>query len=854
MIKRDPNCTRCPLHASAQHVCLIPPDLRRHDVFIVGEAPGQREDDSGVPFVGVTGQLLRDALKELKIRGVITNAVLCRPPDNRTPTKREIKACRFWMAQQLDHVKPEYILCLGNVAMQSLLNITGIKKQRGRVIERDGVIYFCTYHPAFISRDESYRPVWMNDLKRFKEIIDNHGPKEDTDINPIIVNDLKSYGHMIDDLSKGGVVSYDIETNGLYPWKGRITTLGFGTRTAQYIIPWDHPESVWRRLHPGGLDTVAWSLRRTVRNCYIVAQNGKFDCLWMKVKHNVHWKTDFDTLLAHHIINENSLHDLEYLAQFYYGVPAYDIDLDIKQGHHGIDALAPYQAKDLKYTRMLKFTLAAELTKDSAVNRVFKHLVMPASDLFMEAEYYGLYIDFSKYDEAKEYLNYRVIKCRRALNKWIPENWQPDARKPKKKGFNWGSPKQVGRLLFDHMGMDVVEYTGKGAASTSESVLKRIDHDLVADLLKLRGANQQLSFFIDGWKPFFVGRYLHPAFKIHGTTTGRLSAEHPNPQQVPRDPRIRQLISAPPGWELIEADLSQAEMRIAAELSKDPMLVYAFLHDVDVHWLTMIKEISRNASWSDQVIATASAHAGHKVTYSEGIDVLLEIGPDAAIDIDAEHGLTFPVDGAMLGWKELRKRAKAVNFGYLYGMFWKKFIIYARDKYGIKLTQRQARDSWMGYFDLYKGLPKWHERQRTFARMNGWVASKIGRKRRLPEAMLDYDTPGRAEAWRQAINAPVQSLASDLNLMIALQLRSEYDTDVMRICATVHDSILMRVVRPRVVEISERILEISGCPELLNVFKCQFTVPMEAEVKIGPWGRGVSLQKWKASHEKAVKD
>jgi DNA polymerase-1 len=850
MLKRDPNCTRCPLHKSAEHVCLIPPDIRRHDVLIVGEAPGHREDETGVPFVGRTGQLLREYLKNLRIRGVITNAVLCRPPENRTPTKGEIKACRYWMSQQLEYVKPKYVLCLGNVAIQSLLGITGIRKRRGQVIEEDGVIYFPTYHPSYISRDPSYQDVWVKDLQRFKDIVDNKGPPEDKDINPVVVDSYRTWDDMIVDLATGGVVAFDIEATGLYPWRGKITTLGFGTRTTQWIIPWNHPESVWRKK----LDRCAKELDRVVRDVYLVAQNGKFDCLWMKVKHDVHWKVGFDTMLAHHVLNENSLHDLEYLAQLYFGVPAYDVPLDVKQGHHGIAALAPYQAKDLKYTRQLKFKLAEELDKDPLVQRLFRHLVMPCSDLFMEAEYHGLYIDHSKYDEANKYLTRHLAQCLKKLNKWVPADWVPNVKSKKaiKAGFNWASPKQVGQLLFDTFGIDVVEETRTGAPSTSESVLKRIDHDLVGDLLQFRGAKQQLSFFIDGWRPYFVGKYLHPSFKLHGTTTGRLSSEHPNAQQIPRDPRIRQLISAPNGWELIEADLSQAEMRIAAELSGDPQLMYAFHHDIDVHWLTMMREIGRNGDWPDQVIATASAHAQRDVTYSEGIETLLDIGPDKAIEIDERHNLTFPVDGVMLGWKELRKRAKAVNFGYLYGMWWKKFIIYARDKYNMKISDKQAMASRSGYFQLYKGLLPWHEKQKRLARTDGYVSSKLGRKRRLPEAMLDYDTPGRAEAWRQAINAPVQSLASDLNLLIALQLRKEYNPDVLRICATVHDSILMRVKRERVVDVAEKILSWGGCPDLLNVFKCRFNVPMEAEVKIGPWGRGVSLTKWKVVHAKSA--
>src|SRR5580765_801118 len=119
-MKRDPHCTLCPLHETAEFVCLLGQGPEPCDVMIIGEAPGQREDASGKAFVGRSGKLLDQLLDRVGLdrkRIFITNAVSCRPPDNRTPKKNEIVACRKWLKYQLSLIKPKYVLLLGNVPL-----------------------------------------------------------------------------------------------------------------------------------------------------------------------------------------------------------------------------------------------------------------------------------------------------------------------------------------------------------------------------------------------------------------------------------------------------------------------------------------------------------------------------------------------------------------------------------------------------------------------------------------------------------------------------------------------------------------------------------------------------------------
>lgn len=867
-LEPNPNCTLCKLHSSAKTVCLLGNGPMNAEVMIVGEAPSAREDETGEPFVGKSGQLLNEVLEQFgfdRDEMFVTNAVSCRPPDNRTPTKAEINKCRVWLDHQIDRVKPKFVLLLGNTPLQSVTGAAGITKQRGRPFEKDGILYIPTYHPSFILRDDSNRLFLENDIKLLRDIVERgEVPREDK-LRHTIIKTRKDFEKLLDALH--GEVSFDIETNGLYPWQAYtskmvkgvevqephtplITMIGFGTADGEFSLPMSHPESPWSA---DAIDDMLAEIGECLEDCDIIAHNGKFDFLWMLVIYGVDWYRyfEFDTMLAHYALDENDRHGLKYLAQKYCGAPDWDVDKETKKGYGALDKLAYYHAHDLYYTRELKRVFLKLLEEDSDILRVFERILMECARLFVEVEFDGVYIDVDKFDEAEDYLREQYDTALANLKRWEPK---PELdRRGKPIEFNWGSTQQLAKLLFgdpdedgyeNSLFLEPLDKTEAGNPSCSESVLKRIDHKMVGDLLKFREAKQQLSFFIDGWKPFLHKKYirgkwhyfLHPSFKLHGTVTGRLSCEHPNLQQVPRDPRIRTLITAEPGWTLLECDLSQIELRIAAELANERNLLDAFIHDKDPHWLTAIREIERGGALKDMVLDTARTWKQDKtLNYSESIEVLLEMGADAAVEINK-------------GWKENRKKAKAINFGYLYGMWWKKFKLYARDNYGVDVTDTEAEDSRKAFFELYPGFPAWHERQRRFARRNGYVKSLSGRKRRLPKATLVEDTAERAGAQRQAINSPVQSFGNELNLMAAIQLRKEYGRDVVKICGTVHDAILVRVRDDMVVEVTKRLLEIMSHPEMLDEFEIELTVPIQADATIGPWGGGMSLAKYIKEH------
>lgn len=807
--------------------------MSRAEVVVLTESP----DDCSRTWPAV--KHIMERLENEGVSVVRMSVLEGEPRNGKQATKTELRSAVDLM-ERLSRYR--YVVLVGNTPLQAVTGKAGISRMRGRPFKQGKVLYLPMNNPSIISHDPNQATILESDLELLRSILKFGGIPEERRLSIRIVSDREDFNEMLADLT--GSVSFDVETTGLYPWAegAKITAMGFGTSRHQWIMGFNSSDS------PLDQDQVAdWidELTEVLDDCLLITHNGKFDLLWMWVHFGVHWKMYFDTMLAHYLLDENSRHGLKYLAQVFLSAPDWEVDLDTKKGAGSFLKQAKYLAHDVFYTRALKFTLAGMLKEDEDIEGVFWSLMMPMANLFVEVEYDGVFIDIRQFEDAEAFLREQYDDALSRLKQWEPRGLVDARGRPME--FNWGSPKQLGELLYDRLKLPVIEETKAGGRSCSESVLKRLNHPMVTDLLKFREAKQQLSFFIDGWKPYLHKRpdgwYLHPSFKLHGTVTGRLSCENPNLQQVPRDKRIRTLISAPEGWTLIECDLSQIELRIAAELSGDSSMLYAFRHGIDIHWLTAIREIERGGGLKDLVLNTARTWKQDKsLDYSSSIKILLEMGPDAAVEINPE-------------WKEYRKKAKAVNFGYLYGMWWKKFKDYARDSYGVILEDAEAEASRNAFFDNYKDLPAWHERQRRFAARHGYVPTLTGRKRRLPDATIRSDDPelkvAMKAAQRQAINSPVQSYANDHNIMSALELRDEYSRKVVKICGTVHDAILIRVKNEMVEEVYTRLLEIMAKPRLLETFHIELDVPVEADGSIGPWGAGVSLEKWKNAQEKA---
>lgn len=786
-------CTRCNLYKKAQSVCLLGQGPTPAKIMAIGEAPGRREDDTNKPFQnphgagGVLDELL-DSIGMKRSQIYITNAVRCHPSNNRKPKASEIEACSYWMQKELAMVKPKYILLLGATAIRAFpeLGKDSITKLRGRFYKIGKYEVFPTFHPAATLYDNTKEAVLKTDLSQFYRATQNKKLRTSPRFNPRLVDSIEGLHECYQNLKDNKIISFDLECQSLDPWRGdKIVAVGLGTKFNQWVIPLYHKESAFGRR----LNKVVFfkNLNNILKTKKVIAQNGKFDSKWVLVKHGIRIDVNEDTMLMSHLLDENTPNGLKYLASLYYGAPDYDITLEQKTGGGSLEDLAEYLARDVYYTRKLYFTLTKELKKDSRLFDFYTNVMVPAMMTYRDIEYNGIWLDEDQMDRVEDRLTKQLNSAARRLRKYGD--------------INWNSPKQVSKLLFEDLGLKPLEATKTGF-STSESVMKRLSrkHKAPKQIILYREASKGISTFLKGWRGKMVGERVHPTFnliriwtgdKSVGTVTGRPSAENPPLQQTPRDPEIRSVARAPEGWEFLEADYSQVELRIVAMLSGDKAMKRAFQLGEDIHTKT--------------------------ATMISGKDRSKEKGFDA---------------------KEWRKKAKPVNFGFVYGMGVDTFLEYARDKFGVIFTREEGERIREGFFRLYNGLRPWYKRQIRMARLNGYVRSLSGRVRHLPNINSE-DNYESSYDERRAINSPVQGLSSDFTLMSVIEINKKFSHDILRIVGTVHDSIIMEVKKENVKEIIPQIRKIMTQPKLFKKLNIEPTVPIEVEISVGPWGTGI---------------
>ena len=820
----DHSCTRCPLHQGAKTVCIKGDGPQDAEIIVIGEAPGENEDRTGKPFIGKSGQLLRTELSRAGFKSVYyTNVVKCRPPFNRDPSPAEIKACRPYLDAELAAVKARYVVTAGRFSSKSVLKKSKITQEHGQVLTLPGgKTGMPLYHPAYCLRDPSKLPAFRQDLQRLRKIID--GVKHE---DPVwkVVETPEAIAEFIEEFKKAEEFSYDTETTGLFPYnrKGAIRCTSIGLADCAYVIPLQMPGS----LFWGDYDAQVQFIRILIEiannsGAVAIAQNGKFDQHWMKLVFGVSFDLHFDTMLASHVVDENEDHDLKYLARARFDAPEYDLPTKEKQNpqlHIPEKRLAflRYAAFDAAYTYLLYWYYREQLLLDPEVRRLFYKIVMPASRALERIERRGLTLDLPRYREVEERVR--------------AEKDQAEAELNKSAGYkiNWDSVPQLRALLFDKLKLRTTVKTKKGFPSTGEDALVELrqQHPLCEQLVKYRELQKFLSTYIVGWKEYTHEGRLYLGYKIHGTVTGRYSSRL---HQVPRDGTIRNLVCAPPGWDFGQGDLSQAELRIAAELSRDLELVSCFRPGgQDVHWRTLLYMVGsgRSKEYYEPAIQTAK-EIGHyaRLNLVDAIEILAKAGHGKAIEV-------------WKPWKEGRKKAKAINFGFVFGMYENKFIQQAKTKYAWDCSFDEAHDFRTAYFELYRGIPPWHEKQKALVRSDGFVRNLFGRKRRLP-GIYSSDKELRMESERQAINSPVQGTIGDWKAAALIEIEETIPRNQLRIVGEHHDAILF-IFRPEYKDsVLPQVRAIMRRPKLLDVFKIRTAVPMDSEIEIGNWGAGRS--------------
>lgn len=567
--------------------------------------------------------------------------------------------------------------------------------------------------------------------------------------------------------------SIDIETTGLNRYTDAVTYIGIGL--AHNIGEPFFKEYIFNMMNEEEIQkfkAVCDKMRK--KKVKTVFQNGKFDTLFIEVKYGIKLPISEDVMLMGTAYDLAEEHGLKKMAKRYLGVDDWDISKKDKLGKGDDNILTRYLRKDYTYTWELFCFFIDHM--DEHQMKIYRKLLKPAYLMYRNIERRGIYFDKKEYKSVKKkYENIEKEKLEELKSHY---------------DINWNSPQQKAQVLFlDKAGenLPVLKRSEKtGAPSADASTLKKLaakGYVLPTLMLEYTAANTLNKMFLNRWgdDSSYDGR-IHPSFNLTNVVSGRTSCTDPNLQQVPRTKDVRALFHAPKGYCFFEADYSQLELRIAAHYANEPTMLRIYRENGDIH------------------TETAKLMTGGREPT-----------------------------------KEERGKAKAVNFGFLYGMGAKKFVEYAFDSYGVVFTLPEAEKFRELFFAKYSRLLQWHQEQRNLAAALGGVPNLFGRFRKTPN-IYSQNWRDRGSAERVSINTPVQGTGSDILLSAAIQVEKELGPYGLRIVGTVHDSILGEFPEEYKDWFVEQIRRIMKHPDLMDEFGVKLRVELDCDVGVGKWG------------------
>lgn len=759
-------CENCPLFEAGRYVASEGPE--RSKLAFVGEAPGIQDTRKGRPFVSPSGKLLDMVLQHHGIdRGEVflTNATLCRPPDNGTPPKSAVRACHPRLSHELHDRGVELAVAMGNSASESLLGKSGVTKLRvGPPKHSDrieGLSVIATINPAACLRQGDMFPNLVTDVGKI-------GLKDGIYTEPVyaVAESVDEAIGLMDEidrrLSDGRQlmgnpervlvvdIEVDIEKDTAFdhPNQYGMLCVGIGYDKSKVVVL---SESVMAE------ESVRVRLGELLRGNRIVAQNGKFDLAGLyPIVGGL--ELYFDTMLASYVFDERpGIHGLKYMAVEYLGAPQYDDEIKKyvgpKDGYGAIprDKLYKYNATDVACTYDLFYMWLDRFNEEGNedLRRVHDFLVAASNQLmFMELNGIGIDKQYLKTLD-REYLD-RLHTIEDELDEIVGRKSLKDYDK-KKGGINPRSPMQVKAYLNDK---------GINVDSTNEDTLKLIlkrqslpeDEEevrtFVQTLLHHRREAKLHGTYVKGIAKRAYGSKVFPTFLLHGTTTGRLACRNPNLQNVPRESSIRQLfVPTKPDRTFVQTDYSQAELRVLSYLAGD----------------TYFRNIFNDGN----------------------IDVFNDLTPilypeaDRSTMTDAE-------------WKELRIRVKA----YVYG------VSYGRSEYSIAtefgISTEEARNGMDRFFSVIPEIVEFRNSTRQRVLDGEDLITPWGRRRRY--ALITKEN--KDSIMNEALAFLPQSTASDMCLQAMAWTRKDLK-GIGWIRNIVHDSLLVECGKEDVEEVTQ---------------------------------------------------
>ncbi|APC96640.1 DNA polymerase I [Francisella frigiditurris] len=578
---------------------------------------------------------------------------------------------------------------------------------------------------------------------------------------------------LVEKLSTVEVFAFDTETDSLDTKEAALVGMSFCYEEGEAVyIPLQHRYlGVPQQL---SLDFVLDKLKPIfANNSKKIAHNFKFDEKVLS-KYGVQICGDIhDTMIMAYVLKSTGRHDMDSLSKenlriepipyiSIAGTGKKQQTLDCIE----IEIVSEYAAEDADITFRLYNHFLEKLKKEDVLYKLYKDVEMPLLLILNEMEKLGVKIDVEKLEQQSYDLQSKIDELEKECFILCDQE------------FNLSSPVQLREILFEKMNLPAVKKTSGGQASTSEEVLQQLaeEYEVARLIMEYRHLSKLKNTYTEKLpKMVDSNSRVHTSYNQTGTVTGRLSSSDPNLQNIPiRSPqgrKIREAFVAEEGFYIVAADYSQIELRIMADLSKDKNLLKAFNQGLDIH------------------AATAAE----------------------TLDIDIKEVTS-----------EQRRRAKAVNFGLIYGM--SAFGLAKQ----LEVSRSEAQNYIDIYFNRYPAVKEYMQQAKDFAKKNGYVETILGRRLYLPE-INSRNVPQRNAAERAAINAPMQGTAADIikKAMIAVKkdLVSKYNQNI-RMIMQVHDELVFEVRKEKAETLA---LEIKNIMEQVVTL----SVPLEVNVDIG---------------------
>ncbi len=592
--------------------------------------------------------------------------------------------------------------------------------------------------------------------------------------------DEATLARWLDKLAAANLICLDTETTSLDPMAAQLVGLSFSVDAGEAAyLPLAHRYAGAPAQLP--LDSTLARLKPLLEDAgkAKVGQNLKYD--WhVLMNHGIHLHgIAHDTLLQSYVLEAHERHDMDTLAARHLGEKTikYEEVCGKGAGQIGFDQVdieraSTYAAEDADITLRLHQRMHPALVAEPHLESVYRDIEMPLLPILARVERNGVKLDA---DLLRAHSGTLALEMVALESKAHQAAGQP---------FNLNSPKQLGEILFNQLGLKPKKKTPGGAPSTNEDALQELalDHPLPKLILDYRGLAKLKSTYTDKLPNMVnprTGR-VHTNYSQAVAVTGRLSSNDPNLQNIPvrsaEGRKIREAFIADAGNVIVSADYSQIELRIMAHLSGDASLLQAFAMDADIH------------------AATAAE--------VQGVD-LASVTPD------------------------MRRMAKAVNFGLIYGM--SAFGLAAQ----LNVERNVAQAYIDRYFARYPGVLDYMNRTREQAKQHGYVETLFGRRLYLPE--IRSNGPRRQGAERAAINAPMQGTAADLIKLAMIAVQGWLDETGLqsRLIMQVHDELVLEVPQSELEAVRV------GLPQKMCGV-AQLNVPLKAEVGVGA--------NWEAAH------